>query len=204
MLKVIAVPVLVLVLFASAIYARDLWNSLERNKKDLVVMHQLFQQRKVANYDLCSFDNGQTWAVISSDGMIVGEANQVFGPSSVQDKLSQAIEQNYVPRGWWENHFQFIRNKAELEWLEHLYVGTSGGGLLTGDYHLASRDKQHWIALDKDRHVLGEANQIHPGLLDKLAAIDAMTAEARKHGNLLASEKGIDLLRKAGFTVKTH
>lgn len=86
----------------------------------------------------------------------------------------------------------------------HLDSKVGGTMLLTGDninYNLKTWDSgNHWYAIEYDDDwgviILGEAEEIYPGLLRHLDALDNLIS----HGPITNSAD-LDLLRAVGFTV---
>ena len=86
---------------------------------------------------------------------------------------------------------------------QHLDSKTGGTKLLTGDisYNLKTFDGgKHWYATEYDEDwgviILGEAEEVYPGLLKHLDALDNLVS----HGPITNSAD-LDLLRAVGFTV---
>ncbi len=92
---------------------------------------------------------------------------------------------------------------------QHLDSKVGGTMLLTGEwisYNLKSYDDgKHWYAIeygdDWGITILGEAEEVYPGLLKHIDAMDRLTDHVNTNGPI-ASESDFDLLRDVGFEVK--
>ncbi len=83
------------------------------------------------------------------------------------------------------------------------------------NYHLRSWDAgKTWYAVEYDKEIngdrwgltiLGEANELYPGLLEHLQAWDSLWKHVEENGPINGSDTGgINALKKAGFTVTTN
>lgn len=91
------------------------------------------------------------------------------------------------------------------------HLDSKGGGtmLLTGEwinYNLKSYDNgKHWYAIEYDDDwgivIIGESEEIYPGLLEHLEAMDRLTSHINANGPI-TSESDLDLLRDVGFGVE--
>ena len=73
-------------------------------------------------------------------------------------------------------------------------------------YRLRSYDGgEYWLAFDEDGMVLGDAEEIYPGLVARNKAFDALTDYVTKNGPItnLNSLHEIELLEAVGFEVKS-
>jgi hypothetical protein len=83
-----------------------------------------------------------------------------------------------------------------------------GSALGWGDYYLRSFVRgATWWAMerlpDDGLRILGEAEEVHPGLLAHLAGFDALVAHVRAHGPIdPSSAVGREILGGAGFEVR--
>ncbi len=109
--------------------------------------------------------------------------------------------------------FSYVNLKDDLAQSERTLARTTqhldskGGGtkLLTGEmisYNLRTFDSgKHWYAIEYDDDwgliILGEAEEVYPGLLKHLDAMDNLIS----HGPITNSAD-LDLLRAVGFTVE--
>jgi len=88
----------------------------------------------------------------------------------------------------------------------HLDSKTGGTILLTGDmisYNLKTFDSgKHWYATEYDEDwgliILGEAEEVHPGLLEHIEAMDNIYTWS----SVIGTPPPVDLLRAVGFTVE--
>ena len=92
------------------------------------------------------------------------------------------------------------------------HEGSKSGGtsLLTGtniNYNLRTFDSgKTWYAVELDSDwgmtILGESEDVYPGLLDHIKAIDRLTQHVQEKGPIGIDD--IQLLEDAGFEVKTN
>ncbi len=88
----------------------------------------------------------------------------------------------------------------------HLDSKTGGTILLTGDmisYNLKTFDSgKHWYATEYDEDwgliILGEAEEVHPGLLEHIEAMDNIYTWS----SVIGTPPPVDLLRAVGFAVE--
>lgn len=111
------------------------------------------------------------------------------------------------------DHFSTKLSSAErtIEYLTRHTDSKSGGTvLLTGDwinYNLKTFDSgKTWYAIEYDAGwgmtILGKAEDVYPGLLDHIEAIDRLSEYANNNGPLsFGTRSEIKLLEDAGFTV---
>lgn len=86
-----------------------------------------------------------------------------------------------------------------------LWEGSKGAFL---NYELRSFDGgRNWYVVRRDGdnvYIQGNVENVYPGLLKHLTAMDALYNQVEKNGPLnLANSKDIDLLKNVGFQVKT-
>lgn len=92
------------------------------------------------------------------------------------------------------------------------HLDSKGGGtvMLTGEfinYNLKTFDSgKHWYAIEYDdcwgMTILGEAEDVYPGLLKHIDAMDKLTNHVSINGPIDLSSSDADLLRDAGFTIQ--
>ena len=112
------------------------------------------------------------------------------------------------------NHhvYEISKRDREIEYLtQHRDFKSGGTSLLTGEpinYNLRTFDGgRTWYAVEFDNEsrmtILGEAEEVFPGLLDHISALDRLTEYAKLHGPITGnSQEGIEILEAAGFEVK--
>jgi hypothetical protein len=103
------------------------------------------------------------------------------------------------------NEAKYLRT---IRWYEDHYHVRQGVTTLNGnliDYHLVSiDDDQTWLVVKNDK-VIGNAVNVYPGLLEHLAAWEAILAQAQKVGPLdPALPESQELFKKVGITVQPH
>ncbi len=94
---------------------------------------------------------------------------------------------------------------------QHLDSKSGGTAMLTGEmfnYNLKTFDSGlTWYAIEYDNDwgvtILGEVEEIYPGLLQHLEAMDELTKYVEENGPIRGMQSGeIKLLEDAGFEVK--
>jgi hypothetical protein len=98
------------------------------------------------------------------------------------------------------------RQKSELEYFKRTYLTKQGGTTMipnANSYRLISvNGGEEWLALSPQRKVLGTAEEVYPGLVEHLDAMDRLLEYTRTHGpiNPLSNE-GLEMLNRVGFKV---
>lgn len=94
--------------------------------------------------------------------------------------------------------------KTQLSEYEERYLHQSGWSLFIDDeYHLFSNDGgQHWYAII-DNVIVGEADEIYPGLVKHLQSVDDLIEYVEKNGPItLKSTEEFKLLEDNGFSIR--
>ena len=116
--------------------------------------------------------------------------------------------------------FVIVTQALDIHYLEEdvahyrsQYIYTSGGNADYPSYQLASFDGgKNWYAIefyadDWGVHVLGSAEEVYPGLLERIEALDALFAYVEEHGALTLTgedaDKQREILENLGFTVES-
>jgi hypothetical protein len=111
-------------------------------------------------------------------------------------------------------HEKIHRLQSDINYYHSTYLRKSGGtSLWSGStnfvmYDLRSFDGgKNWYAVNNTDGVkiLGKADEVYPGLMKQMDAVDAMVDYAKTNGPItLTKDSEIRLLQNAGFTVIKH
>ncbi len=110
--------------------------------------------------------------------------------------------------GYNYHHSKVSLDLKDLKYCRDNYLREQGCSPMFGVdwYELFSFDGgKHWVAVNEDGSILGDAEKVHPGLLEHLAEMDALFDYVRKNGPIdptVSSEK--EILENAGFEVKVN
>ena len=105
---------------------------------------------------------------------------------------------------------RFHREREELDWYRATYLRRQGSVLGFGDYELCSFDGGlSWYAVtrmpDKRVVIRGKAEDVYPGLFERLHGMDALIAHVKANGPIGASgsisAEDLRTLERAGFRV---
>jgi hypothetical protein len=100
------------------------------------------------------------------------------------------------------------RQREELDWYHQTYRTQTGFYEGFGSYQLQTLDGgRNWYALERDGDqvkVLGPVEEIHPGLMRRLEAMDQLLELYKESGPLdLSRPEHREVLEAVGFEIKT-
>ena len=101
----------------------------------------------------------------------------------------------------------YARDKRSLTYFRSTYLRQQGWNVKYGQYELRSFDGgKNWYAVKSDESgmkIIGNAEDVHPGLLAQNAGMDALVKHVTTHGPISFDQPGqIKLFTNAGFTIE--